>query len=152
MSDPEEKNTGQSWLFTKATWNGEHSFLVENGRGSRIIIEIRDSLPRKNSYAPVEAFIASLSCCAGINVIMLLEEKGVVPSACTVKAECLINHEIPRIVEKIHLEFRFTGQVSSEAAGEAISTAMTLICPIAVTVGKATAITWDFSISPISRD
>ena len=121
MSGPQEKKTGQSWLFTKATWNGERSFLVENGQGSRIMLEIRGSVNQKNAFAPVEAFIASLGSCAGINAIMLLEEKGVSPSTCIVKTECLISHQTPRTIEKIHLEFIFAGLFSRETAKTAIT-------------------------------
>ena len=110
-------------------------------------MKYRDQSNRKNAFAPVEAFIASLGSCAGINVIMLLEEKGVSPNTCTVKTECLISHQTPRTIEKIHLEFIFAGLFSQETAKTAITKVMTLICPIAVTVGKATSVTWECSIS-----
>jgi len=139
---------GQSWLFVKASWTRGSSFLIENRDGSRITLEIRKKEKGKeNCFAPVEGFIASLGACAGINVIMMLQDEGLNPESFTVKVECLVNNTTPRIIEKIHLIFLVSGMIEDPALETIISQVMTLMCPIAVTVGKATAVTWEQTIS-----
>lgn len=144
----EEEMSNQSWLFIKASWKGGGAFTIENRYGSQISLEIRGKdKNNRDSIAPVEAFIASLGGCAGVNVIMMLQEEGISPDACTVKVECLLNNEIPRTIEKIHLNFLLTGMIEDKIVESVITRAMTLMCPIAVTVGKATEITWEHGIS-----
>jgi uncharacterized OsmC-like protein len=138
----------QSWLFIKATWDGDRAFSVENSQGSRISLEIRGrGINNRDSFAPVEAFVASLGCCAGTNVVMMLREEGIIPVSFIVKAECLLNNDTQRSIGKIHLNFLFTGIIEENVLESVIHSAMTLICPIAVTVGKATEVTWDQTVS-----
>ena len=137
----------QSWVFVKSTWRGGSSFTVENRAGTKLQLGIHAKGAGKEVFAPVEAFIASLSGCAGVNVVMLLADEGIIPDSCTIKAECLLSDGIPRTIESIRLLFLVTGPVREEVVRSVIAKAMGLICPIAVTIGKATSVTWDLNIS-----
>ena len=78
---------------------------------------------------------------------MLLEDRGVRIRSFIVKAECILGTAEPRSFEKIHLIFAAGGDMDEAALREAICRSMTLVCPIAVTIGKAAEVTWDLQVT-----
>jgi len=139
---------GSSWIFVKATWRGGTKFVVENRAGYKSTITAR--VPEGETsrhFSPVDAFIASLAACAGTNVVLLLEDGGIPVRSFTVKAECILGSGEPRSFEKIHLIFLINGNMTDETARDAITRSMTLICPIAVTVGRAAEVTWELQVT-----
>ena len=139
---------GQSWIFVKASWKGGTTFVVENRAGCREIIAAREPAgAQSRHFSPIDAFIASLAACAGTNVVLLLLDRGIAVRSFTVKAECILNAAEPRSFEKIHLHFLLGGEMDEGIAADAITRSMTLVCPIAVTVGKAADVTWELHIA-----
>lgn len=140
--------TGSTWTFVKASWKGGTQFVVENRGGDRLTLVARtpdgDS-PRH--FTMVDAFISSLACCTGTNVIFLLDDHGIIPGSFTVKAECIFRHDEPRSFEKIHLIFLVSGDMEEEVVRNAILRSVTAVCPIAVTLGKSVKITWELHIT-----
>jgi putative redox protein len=140
--------TGSTWTFVKASWKGGTRFAVENRDGRKLSLTARSrkgESPR--SFSPVDAFISSAAACAGTNVILLLDEYGIQPRSCTVKAECVFSHDEPRSFEKIHFIFLFSGDIDEEVLRSAIHRSVTAVCPIAVMLGKVATLTWDLQIT-----
>jgi putative redox protein len=136
-----------AWILVKASWNGGTNFVVENRAGSRtpVAARARDG-ETPGTFSPVELFITSLAACSGTNVVLLLEDGGVAVRSFTVKAECILGTEEPRSFEKIHLIFEVDGAVDEKTVQDAIVRSMTRLCPIAVTVGRASNVTWEIRI------
>ncbi len=139
---------GPSWIFVKASWKGGTKFVVENRNGCRETLTARvPAGETSRHFSPVDAFIAALAACAGTNVVLILQDQGVTVKSFTVKAECILNSAEPRSFEKIHLHFLLTGEIDEKIVTEAITRSMTLVCPIAVTIGRATDVTWEQHIT-----
>jgi putative redox protein len=140
--------TGTSWIFVKASWKGGTKFVIENRAGCRETITARVPAGETSRYfSPVDAFIASLAACAGTNVVLILLDQGVTVKSFTVKAECILKDTEPRSFEKIHLHFLLGGEMDDGIVMEAITRSMTLVCPIAVTIGRAAEVTWEQHIT-----
>ncbi len=140
--------TGSTWTFVKASWNGRSEFVVENRDGVRLTLVARTLHGETHHhFTMVDAFISSLACCTGTNVLFLLDAQGIVPRSFTVKAECIFRHEEPRAFEKIHLIFLVRTDAEEVIVRDAILRAVTAVCPIAVTLGRAVAITWELQIT-----
>lgn len=136
--------TGQSWMFVKASWKGGTKFVVENRSGNRSTIEARvPSGEASRHFSPIDTFLASLAACAGTNVLVLLLDGGTTVRSLTVKAECILQHARPMSFEKIHLIFLLAVDADAGLVSDAIEESMTLVCPIAVTVGRAAEVTWE---------
>jgi uncharacterized OsmC-like protein len=140
--------TGSTWTFVKASWKGGTQFVVENRNGSRqsLVARAPEGVTPRH-FSPVDAFIASLAACAGTNVILLLDDAGMTPRSFTVKAECVFRHDEPRCFEKIHLICLVGGDAGEEMVRDAISRSVTAVCPIAVTIGRAADVTWEFQVT-----
>jgi len=141
--------TGQSWVFVKASWKGGTKFTVENRSGCRSTIEAR--VPQGEAsrhFSPVDTFLASLAACAGTNVLVLLQNHGATVRSLTVKAECILQHASPMAFEKIHLIFLTATDAGDGTVSGAIEESMTLVCPIAVTIGRAAEVTWEQQVTP----
>lgn len=140
--------TGNTWSFVKASWKGGTQFVVENRNGDRLTLIARaqegDS-PRH--FSMVDAFIASLACCTGTNVLLLLDNNGIIPRSLTVKAECIFHLDEPRSFEKIHLIFLVSGDILEEMVRNIINRSVTSVCPIAVTLGKSIEVTWELQMA-----
>lgn len=138
---------GNSWVFVKASWKGGTKFVIENRSGSKATIMARVHADETlHPFSPVETFIASLAACAGTNVVLLLEDGGFTVRSLIVKAECIHGAGEPRTFEKIHLIFLVSGGMDEPTVQNAINRSMTLVCPIAVTIGKSTDVTWECQI------
>lgn len=136
--------TGSTWTFVKASWKGGTQFVVENRDGGRLTLVARTQKgDDSRHFTMVDAFIASLSCCAGTNVILLLDTQGIQPRSFTVKGECIFQHDEPRSFDKIHLIFLVSGDVDDAVVRDAIHRSVTAVCPIAVTLGKSVDLTWE---------
>lgn len=140
--------TGNTWTFVKASWKGGAQFVVENRDGDRLTLITRhQDGDSTHHFTMVDAFISSLACCTGTNVLYILDTQGSMPRSFTVKAECVFRHDEPRSFEKIHLIFLVSGDTDEETIRSAIIRAVTAVCPIAVTVGRAVEITWELQVT-----
>ncbi|PWR73883.1 OsmC family protein [Methanospirillum lacunae] len=139
--------TGNTWTFVKASWKGGTQFVVENRDGDSLTLVARPQDKDSSHYfTMVDAFISSLACCTGTNVLFILDAQGKIPRSFTVKAECVFHHDEPRSFEKIHLIFLVSGDIAEEIVRNAIVRAVTAVCPIAVTVGRSVEITWELQM------
>nr|WP_319537913.1 OsmC family protein [uncultured Methanospirillum sp.] len=140
--------TGSTWTFVKASWKGGSEFVVENRNGNRLTLVAKipeGETPRH--FTMVDAFISSLACCTGTNVLFLLDAQGIMPRSFTVKAECVFRHDEPRAFETIHLIFLVSADTDYEVLHNAILRSVTAICPIAVTLGRSVEITWELQMT-----
>lgn len=140
--------TGSTWTFVKASWKGGSEFVVENRNGGCLNLVARTpegDIPRH--FTMVDAFISSLACCTGTNVLFMLDDQGIVPRSLTVKAECVFGHDEPRAFEKIHLIFLVSADADEEIVRNSILRSVTAVCPIAVTLGRSVEITWELQMT-----
>jgi putative redox protein len=123
-------------------------FIAENGAGQKIPVEPSVILGGSGKTPnPIDYLLASIGSCAGIKVLLDLSEKNIKPDSLKVTLSGTRRETPPAIFEKIHLPFILAGKIDERVVAEAIHEAMTLTCPVAVMMGRASEITWDYRIT-----
>jgi putative redox protein len=95
---------------------------------------------------PIDYLLAALGSCAGIKVLMDLSARNSRPDSMRIAIAGKRHESPPAVFENLHVRFFLTGGLDEEMVKDAIHETMTLNCPVAVMMGKATNLTWDFRI------
>ena len=94
--------------------------------------------------SPCDAFMAALGGCANLAILAQLQKNNIVPSALEVQVSGIRKTRIPAAYEKIHVTFSIASKADNAALDTMITQAMTVFCPVAVTLGRAAEVTWDY--------
>lgn len=134
------------------SYKGEMKFLAENPAGLKIPVEPGLILGGSGSTPnPIDYLLASLGSCAGIKVLIDLKENGITPDSLNIVIAGTRRASPPAVFEELHLTFHFVGMMDERTVAEAINRTMTLMCPVAVMIGKAVKVTWDYGIAASSN-
>jgi putative redox protein len=95
---------------------------------------------------PIDYLLAALGSCTGIKVLMDLSARNARPDSMRITIEGKRRELPPTTFENLHVRFFLTGRPDEKMVEDAIYETMTLNCPVAVMVGRATELTWDFRI------
>ena len=130
------------------TYKDEMKFQAQTGSGLSIPIEPVPSLGGSGTVPnPIEYLIASLGGCISVHVILGLKKAGIIPDSYMVTIEGTRAEAYPTVFEGIHILFRLSGIIDEKTLDDTIQQTITLLCPIAVTMGSVGEITWEYSIS-----
>jgi len=138
----------QAPLMMRISHNGDLQFVAENPAG--LIIPVEPGLMLGGSGTipnPIDYLLAALGSCAGIKVLIKLKENGIMPDSLMVLITGTRRAIPPAVFEELHLTFHFTGTIEKKTVAEAINETMTLMCPVAVMIGRAVDITWEYRIA-----
>ena len=92
---------------------------------------------------PIDYLLASLGSCTGIKVLLELTERGARPDSLRVTIFGTRREKPPAVFERLHLMFYLTGILDDRVVAHAIHETMTVMCPVAVMMGKAVEVTWE---------
>jgi len=95
---------------------------------------------------PVEVFLSSLGGCTGMDVISVLRKKKTEPTSLKIEIDDERAPEYPKVITKIHLTYRVTGDVPEENLVKAIELSLAKYCPIANTIAGVSEITYEVSV------
>ncbi|WP_158303657.1 OsmC family protein [Methanosphaerula palustris] len=130
------------------TYEGDLKFLAENSAGQIIPIEPGLVLGGSGTTpTPIDYLLASLGSCAGIKVLLDLQGNRVWPDSLRVTITGTRKETPPTVFERLHLTFIITGTLNDRIVADAIQETMTLMCPVAVMIGRAAEVTWEYRIS-----
>jgi putative redox protein len=142
------KNMNPTPVVMNVTYEGDLKFLAENSAGQIIPIEPGPVLGGSGMTPnPIDYLLASLGSCAGIKVLLVLQENRVRPDSLRVTITGTRKETPPTVFERLHLTFFITGTLDDRTVDDAIHETMTLMCPVAVMIGKAVEVTWEYRIS-----
>lgn len=112
--------------------NERDQSLVFSGNGSNV--------------SPMEAVAMSLAACSSIDVEIILKKmrQPLVHFSVEVNAERA--DAIPGIFTKIHLIYKFTGNLSPDKVKRAIEMSMSTYCSVSKMIEKTAEISYDFEI------
>lgn len=96
--------------------------------------------------SPLDLFVSALGGCPSLEILSIVNEKKKVITSLSVKVEGVRRKTLPTTFEQIHVIFTIGGDIDDDYAREVIHEVMTLRCPVAVTFGKATRLTWEHCI------
>lgn len=122
-------------------------FNATNCEGQTIAVEPSPCLGGSGEDpTPIDYLVASLGSCTGIKALMDLTPRGSRPDSLRITIEGNRRDLPPAIFENLHVTFFLTGDLDEKTVAHAIHETMTLNCPVAVMIGMATKLTWDFQI------
>lgn len=122
--------------FTGKVASG-HDVFMDAGEASGGV----DSAPR-----PVEVLLSSLGGCTGMDVIAVLRKKKTSPDSLEIEIVDERAPEYPKVITKIHLIYRVTGDVPEENLVKAIELSLAKYCPIANTLAGVAQISYEYAI------
>ena len=122
-------------------------FKVTTGSGVGFFVEASPGLGGSGTNAsPLAHFLGSLGGCTSIKTTLGLEKRGKPCASLSVDIRAKQREEPPQIFESIHLSFTLKGDLDDHMVHETITEVITMSCPVAVMVGKAVPITWEYRI------
>jgi len=126
-------------------WEGARRFRAENARGGTFVLE-----EGTGGSSALDALMAALGGCANLAVVAQLQRNGAAPGALRTEVAGTRCAGVPSVYEKIHVTFSIASALDDAALEAAINEAMTVLCPVAVTLGKAAEVTWEHRRIPSS--
>ena len=119
------------------THEGNMKFQAQTGSGLTIPIEPVPALGGSGTVPnPIEYLISSLGGCVSVHVILGLKKAGIIPDSYSVTIEGTRAEAYPTVFEKIHILFLLSGIIDEKTLADTIQKTITLLCPIAVTMGS----------------
>jgi putative redox protein len=95
---------------------------------------------------PIDYLTGALGSCTGIKLLMGLEAANLRPDSLRITIEGKRRELPPAIFLNLHLTFFLEGELDEKIVAQSVHDVMTISCPVAVMLGKATTLTWDFYI------
>jgi len=120
-------------------WEGNKRFRVENshGNGSYILEE------GTAECSPCDSFMGAVGACANLSVIVQLQKRGIVPNALKTQVSGTRNAGLPVAWKRIHVTFSLDADLDDTDVNAILERAMTVTCPVAVTLQPAVVMTWE---------
>lgn len=134
----------------KLEWRGNRTFEAETESGGRFHLDApTGSGGSGHGPSPLEAFIASIAACSGMDVLMILEKKRQTVTSYRLEVETTRSQEgiYPRPFTTIHLIHILEGvDLDPQAVDQAIKLSDEKYCSAVATLRANTKITTGFRI------
>ena len=132
---------------TIVEYDGGMAFTGKVASGHDVQMDAAEGSGGEDSAArPVEVFLSSLGGCTGMDVISVLRKKKTEPTSLKIEIDDERAPEYPKVITKIHLTYRVTGDVPEENLVKAIELSLAKYCPIANTIAGVSEITYEVSV------
>lgn len=95
---------------------------------------------------PVEVLLSSLGGCTGMDVVSILRKMKTEPRDLSIEIRDERAADYPKVLTKIHLVYRVTGEVSEENLVKAIELSLTKYCPIVNSLSGVAEISYEYAI------
>lgn len=100
------------------------------------------------AFRPVQALVASLGGCSGIDVIMILKKQKQQIDSFDIEIEAeRATGQTPSVVTGIHLKFILKGQIDKDKLEKAIQLSLEKYCTVAKMLEKTAKITYSYQIN-----
>ncbi len=136
-------------LVITARWDGNDRIIADTFFHCQLPMAADMAGILSGTYpSPLDLFVSALGGCPSLEILSIVNEKKKVITSLSVKVEGVRRKTLPTIFERIHLVFTIGGEIDDAYARDVINEVMTLRCPVAVTFGMATRLTWEHRILP----
>jgi putative redox protein len=100
------------------------------------------------AFRPVQALVASLGGCSGIDVIMILKKQKQQIDDFDIEMDIeRATDQTPAIVTGIHLKFKLKGKIDADKLEKAIQLSIDKYCTVAKMLEKTAKITYSYQIN-----
>ena len=118
------------------------SFVARTERGAELRLDGTPELGGDEAYLrPMEAVLASLASCSGIDVAMILGKQKEPLEGLEIVVDAKRADSVPAVFESIHVVFRISGAVAENKARRAVSLSMDKYCSVAKMLAASVEIT-----------
>ena len=116
-----------------AAWKAGNEFEVQFPQGERLILNSVPAAERPASGpSPMDAVLAAVAGCTGIDIVMILEKMRKPPSRFHMEIHPTRREEQPRIFTDIELVYHLEGEdITPEAASRAVALSLDKYCSVA---------------------
>jgi putative redox protein len=130
------------------TWSGRMTFAGKAESGFSIPLGTDPDVGGdSDGFRPIELLLIGLAGCTAMDVISILQKKRQAVHSFEVQAEAERATEHPRVLTRIHLQYRVIGKAIEPAAvARAIELSETKYCPAHAMLRPAVPITSSFEI------
>ncbi len=95
---------------------------------------------------PVEVLLSSLGGCTGMDVVSILRKMKTEPEDLSVEIRDERAPDYPKVLTKIHLVYRVTGDVPEENLVKAIELSLAKYCPIVNSLRGVADISYEYAV------
>ena len=88
--------------------------------------------------------MAALGGCVNMAVIGRMQGRGKTPQSMKTVVSGIRTATPPFAYTQIHIAFSFATDLEDSDVSAILNEAVTVLCPVAVTLGRAAEVTWDF--------
>ncbi|MBU1048698.1 OsmC family protein [Candidatus Bipolaricaulota bacterium] len=132
---------------TMVEYVGGMAFVGKVASGHDVRMDAGESSGGMDTAArPVEVLLSSLGGCTGMDVVSILRKMKTEPNALQIEIQDERAPEYPKVITKIHLVYKVTGDVPEENLTKAIEMSLAKYCPIANTLGGVAKISYESSV------
>ncbi len=132
-----------SVLHVELDWASESLFRGKNQSGAALLLDGK----KKQAVSPMEALLASLSGCMGIDVVNILTRMRADFHSLSITAEGEQNSEPPKYFRRILITFRLKGTVPRDRVEHAIRLSFDTYCSVFHSLRKDIEIAYDIKIT-----
>jgi uncharacterized OsmC-like protein len=130
-------------------WDRNAKLVAKTKTGCEIPMAAGDATASSGKYpSAMEVFVAALGGCPAHEILTAMNEKEPVVTNLEVTIRGNRRATPPTIFDTLHVTFTLTGTVDDAYARGVIHDVMTRRCPVAVSFGRASNLTWDHRIVP----
>ncbi|MGE6106474.1 OsmC family protein [Aeromonas sobria] len=131
-------------MKAKVNWVEGMKFVGHSESGHQLIL---DGTNPGEGASPMELILLAVGGCSSIDVVSILEKARQNVSACHVDLSGERAETVPRVFEKIHLNFVVTGQgLAEKQVARAVDLSMEKYCSVSLMLEKAVEITHSYQI------
>lgn len=124
-------------------------FVAQGKSGHSVMMDSAPASGGSDSAAPpMEALLASLGGCTGMDVVSILRKMKTEPKSLKIEIEDERATEYPKVLTKLHLRYYVTGEVSEANLKKAIDLSLAKYCPVANSLAGIAEITSSYVIGP----
>jgi putative redox protein len=128
---------------------GDYGFLAQDAQGHVLRTDSsRENGGLENGFRPMQALLAALGGCSGIDIVSILKKQRQQIDAFSIAVEGEREEGVvPAMWKRVHLDFVLTGAIEEEKARKACKLSIEKYCSVAETLRRAGAsISWSVSV------
>jgi putative redox protein len=127
-----------------AHWKGNMAFVGQNEPGGLVQM---GTLHQKPGISPMQLLLVAIAGCTGMDIVSILQKKGVILSDMEVRVSGKRNESHPRIWTGIHIKYLlWGGDIKPKDVEQAIRLSEEKYCTVGIMLGKAARITSEYQI------
>lgn len=135
-------------MKARVKWVQDATFIGEAGSGHAVVMDgPAESGGRNLGPRPMEMLLLGMGGCTAFDVVFILQRARQPVLDCVVEIEAERAEQAPKVFTRIHVHFIVSGRGLSEKQVErAVQLSAEKYCSASIMLGKAAAITHDFTV------